>query len=327
MTDLVDQRLDDLVTLRAATSKARTAAELASATFRFAPAGVDATAWRARIDGVVARLGDSIAAAATVTAAWGRLGTRTAVPWARLVERIIPGLALGVAADDAKAHGKLGDRDAWAAAILGRAVGLWTGDGAPPTLAQACDAVVWTRLGLAGTAKRTPPEIRAHFVRQLFAAQQAPAPGPPEKLVRQFAAVVVGAVRADLRVLRDALGRRWLAGITWGGATRANEAAPTFAQAVKAAAAAESRAVFDDRNVFISAVWRALHGRPPIDRMSLDSFKHALVAAHRAGQLSLARADLVAVMDPAEVAASETASGEARYHFVVRDAREEPRGS
>lgn len=77
--------------------------------------------------------------------------------------------------------------------------------------------------------------------------------------------------------------------------------------------------MFDDRNVFISAVWRSLRGQPPVERMDLDGFKHALVAAHRAGLVSLARADLVAVMDPAEVAASETTAGEARYHFVVRE--------
>jgi len=330
--DVRAQRLDDLVVLRAATT---TATDVAAAIARFAPAAIDPAAWRARIDGIVARLGGRLTETAVVKAAWGRLGVRTAVPWSRLVERVVPGLALGVAADDAKAHGRLGDRDAWAAAILARAIGLWSGQGAPPTPAGACDAVVWNRLGLAGTPKRTPPEVRAHFVRQLFAPQQVPAPGPPDKLVRQFAAIAVGAVRADLRALRDALGRRWLEGVEWsrsGAATPAAPArpapaappAPTFAQAVKAAAAAESRAVFDDRNVFISAVWRALRGRPPIDRMSLDAFKHALIAAHRAGELALARADLVAVMDPTEVAASETASGEARYHFVVR---EEPRGN
>lgn len=325
MTDLVEQRVDDLVVVRAAIAKRADAGDITGQTYRFAATRIDPAAWQARIDGVLARFGDRILDPAVVKAAWGRLGVETAVPWARLADTIIPALALGVRPDDARALAKLGDRDAWAAAILGRATGSWAGEGAPPTLAQACDAVVWSRLGLAGKPKRTPPEIRAHFVVQLFAApQQAPVAGPPDKLVRQFAAVTVGAVRADLRALRDALGRRWLAGVDWNQTVRPSSA-PTFAEAVvKAAAAAEARAVFDDRNVFISAVWRALHGRPPIDRMSLDGFKHALVAAHRAGLVSLARADLVAVMDPAEVAASETASGEARYHFVVR---EEPRGS
>jgi hypothetical protein len=136
-------------------------------------------------------------------------------------------------------------------------------------------------------------------------------------------------------VLRDALVRRWLGGTGVGAnGTRIGAPAATPAQADAAlaalaaavhaaAAAAESRAVFDERNVYISAVWRALRGRPPVDRLDLDGFKRALVAAHRAGLVSLARADLVAVMDPAEVAASETISAEARYHFVVReDARE-----
>jgi hypothetical protein len=343
----VEQRLDDLVLLRAATAGKRppSAADIADATARFAPGG-DATAWRTRVAAAHARLvargalGAGGAPSMTAaSAAWARLGTDP-VPWAQLADRILPALALGIAPDDARATGRLADRDAWAAAITARAAGLWRGDGPPPSLADLCDAVVWQKLGLAGKAKRSPPEIRAHFVMQLFATP--PAPGPPDRLVRQNAAIAVGAMRADLRVLCDALVRRWLAGTAWGtngarpaigapapapapalASAAAGDALVRLAAAVRAAAAAEATAVFDERNVFISAVWRALRGRPPVDGLDLDGFKRALVAAHRAGLVSLARADLVAVMDPSEVAASETGSADARYHFVVREAARE----
>ena len=54
-------------------------------------------------------------------------------------------------------------------------------------------------------------------------------------------------------------------------------------------------------------------------RLGLAGFKADLVAAHRAGELALARADLVAAMDPALVAASEIAVDGASFHFVVKE--------
>jgi hypothetical protein len=41
-----------------------------------------------------------------------------------------------------------------------------------------------------------------------------------------------------------------------------------------------------------------------------------LVAAHPRGDLTLTRADLVAAMDPKDVAASETRHLNATYHFI-----------
>ena len=51
-----------------------------------------------------------------------------------------------------------------------------------------------------------------------------------------------------------------------------------------------------------------------------DELKERLFEAHRRGELELARADLVAAMDPALVAASEMFGGGARFHFIVRGA-------
>jgi hypothetical protein len=228
---------------------------------------------------------------------------------------VLPALALGVSAQDAKAHKRLAGRDAWAAAIAARALGLWT-DGAPPSPAAVCDAFVWRQLGLAGKPKRVPPEIRALFIQRELATES----GAADRLLRQFAAREVGAPRADLRALREALVRRWLAGETVT-ARGSQPPVPTpFAPTVRDVARGASDGVFGDRKVFIASVWRGLRTRPGWNALSLDDFKLELVRAHRRGELVLARADLVAAMDPALVAASEIRTEGASFHFVVREA-------
>ncbi len=56
------------------------------------------------------------------------------------------------------------------------------------------------------------------------------------------------------------------------------------------------------------------------------AFKRRMVTAHRAGLLVLARADLVAAMPRAAVAASEVCDGYAEFHFVLDDAARDPWG-
>src|SRR5262249_10832151 len=98
------------------------------------------------------------------------------------------------------------------------------------------------------------------------------------------------------------------------------DTAPTpaaFAGAVLRAARQTTAGWFGDRKVFVSAVWEQLRGDPPWAQLALPEFKARLVAAHRAGALTLARADLVAAMDPALVAASEITVDGASFHFLV----------
>jgi len=71
---------------------------------------------------------------------------------------------------------------------------------------------------------------------------------------------------------------------------------------------------FGDRKVFVSALWDRVGAELG---MSLAEFKAWLVAQHRAGTLRLARADLVAAMDPKLVASSEIRIPGAEFHFVV----------
>ena len=95
---------------------------------------------------------------------------------------------------------------------------------------------------------------------------------------------------------------------------------PSFAEAALDAAATTARdGWFGDRKVFVSALWDELCKRPAWAALALDDFKARLLVAHRAGALTLARADLVAAMDPALVAASEIAADGASFHFVVKE--------
>jgi hypothetical protein len=274
-----------------------------------------------------------------------RIGRYRARTWKQFAARVLPGLAIGIPADDSKAHHRLSSRDGWAAAIVGRRLGLWHG-GPPPSVAVLCDALVWRELGLFGKPKSCPPEIRAVFLQRRFSIDAGDA-GPPERLVRVLAAREVGASSSELPALRNALMRAWLTGRVIGapqgeasqpaeqgapGASRPGSEqparslngealgeAPSFARDVLAAAEVAREGWFGDRKVFVSAIWYALRRDPRWSAISLDEFKARLVAAHRAGELVLARADFVAAMDPALVAASEIALDGASFHFLVKE--------
>jgi len=129
----------------------------------------------------------------------------------------------------------------------------------------------------------------------------------------------VAAPRPELRALRDALVRGWLAGRMLGDAAAAARAAPDFATDVLGAAARVVDGRFGDRKVFVSAVWGELRRDPRWADLALAGFKGRLLAAYRARELVLARADLVAAMDPALVAASEIAADGASFHFIVKE--------
>jgi hypothetical protein len=359
-------RLDTLVIARLATSaRPPGLADLAKALRRFSPRELTDAQWRETIAAALAGLQARELVDATRRAhpeeLARRLGRPAARPtWKQLAEGVLPALALGIDAGDAKSRTRLAGRDAWAAAIAARALGAWP-DGPPPSPSGLCDALVWQELGLAGPPKRCPPEVRAHFV-HLRTGGEA---GPPDRLLRMYAARTVDAPRVELAALRDGLVRLWLTGRELGVKTEpppAPAATPAFAPAaapapattggpptpaaarpapapaiaaarpapaaeparsliadVRAVVDAAREGVFGDRKVFISAVWDALRATPAWAALELDELKARLVAAHRSRELVLARADLVAAMDPALVAASETRTDGATFHFVIRE--------
>jgi hypothetical protein len=89
-----------------------------------------------------------------------------------------------------------------------------------------------------------------------------------------------------------------------------------FAREVQTAADREQEGRFGTRKVFIAAVWRRLRDTAVCAGMDLDAFKRHLVDANRADLLALHRADLVPMMDPEEVKASEILYGNASFHFI-----------
>lgn len=320
---IVMERLELIVLARLATSPRVLAdAEVVAAVKRFTPATMTDTAWRDAVVAARQQLGDAATAAELAT----RLET-TAVPtWTALAERILPGLALGIPATETKLLARLNSRDTWTAALGARLLGLWQA-GPPPSLSAVCDAFVWRGLGLTGRAKRCPPEIRGLFLQRELASD----PGPPDRLLRLYVARELKAPRPDARQLRDGAVRAWLTGRTLGQPTphaapvpsprsagHATDAA-TFIEDVREVARTCHDGVFGDRKVFIAAAFTALHAQPAWRDITLADFKERLLAAQRSGGVILARADLVAAMDPALVAASETNVDGATFHFIVRE--------
>ena len=291
---MIADRLDLLVLARIATSADRA---IAAALRRFAPATLSVGDWTRAVDEAVERT-KHLDATAEVTR---RLGPKR--PWKQLAERVFP--ALGLDLSDEKSLSRLAGRDEWTAAIAGRALGLWT-SGPPPSLAVVCDTYAWRSLGLPGRAKRCPPEVRALFLQRELQTD----PGPPDRLLRLFVARELEAARPELRVLRDALVRNWLLG---------RHVGPSFPDDVRHAARSARDGEFGERKVFISAVWDELRRAGRWSTLSLADFKRRILEAQRAGRLELARADLVAAMDPRRVADSETLADGASFHFIVRE--------
>jgi hypothetical protein len=91
---------------------------------------------------------------------------------------------------------------------------------------------------------------------------------------------------------------------------------PLFAEKVRAAVRLPGARHFGPNKVFIASAWELLRNDPEIRALGEQGFKQALVDAHRTGALILAGADLVAAMDPKDVAASETRHLNASYHFI-----------
>jgi len=317
---LIGSRLEALVAARVgATGPRLSLDELARPLERFAPVELTPAAWRERMLEVVSELraqgvldtNHRLHDAGELARRIGRHGART---WRQLADRVLPGLGLGIAADDSKVHARLAGRDASAAAIIGRTLALWVG-GSPLSLPAVCDALAWRELGLPGKPKPCPAEIRALFLQRQLRSDA----GPPERLVRVLAAREVGAPRPELKALLDALVRGWLAGRTLGAPPTAAAEPPAFASDALRAAGSVQVGRFGDRKVFVSAVWDELRKAPPWSELTLPDLKTRLVAAHRAGELELARADLVAAMDPELVAASEIIVDGASFHFLVKE--------
>jgi hypothetical protein len=152
-------------------------------------------------------------------------------------------------------------------------------------------------------------------------------------ILRQSSLLLSGATQDTTEAVTDALTLRWLFSEaasrgatengTRGSAGTANgglDAAFVSRAAAKiqhASRGPRARA-FGPNKVFIASVWESLAADPEMMVLGEGGFKALLVEAHRRGLVDLSRADLVAAMDPKDVAASETRHRNATYHFIVR---------
>jgi len=330
---VVPERLETIVLARLALGgrNAPVVAALAKLTLRYKPTTLSDAQWHEQIEGAVQRLAargviDGERRVVQPAELEVRVGPHAAKKWEQWTDRLLPAAALGMRLDDRAAGRRLALADGWVSAVAARALDLWRG-GPPPTLKLLGDALIWRELGLTGTPEACPPKLRAHFLRHHIAMTD----GTPSQLVRQIASHAVGAPNVGSKAIRDAIVRSWLIGTVLGTGAAAPEppaAQPPAAQppagqslieAARRAAQDARDGVFGDRKVFIASVWHALRERAAWATLALDDFKAQLVAAHRNQELVLARADYVSAMDPALVAASETQTDGATFHFIVRE--------
>jgi hypothetical protein len=295
---------------------------------RFVDARPGAAEWPARFDERVAALRDrgdvepgrlavTDAGRARVTAA---LGVNPVPAWKTLKTWILPALALGLSPAAPRVRERLSKGEDLPGMVVHHLRGL-PGSGTP-TRRQVEDRLAWQQLGVDTDRPLTLAEVRRHLLAQhLDGGSRLPA----DKLVPLLAATAIDARRPGADGMREALIRRWLAHPNPASDTRTSTAtaasAPAafdlaeFARVVQAAADREQDGRFGSRKVFIAAAWRRLREAAAAD-MDLDTFKRHLVDANRADLLALHRADLVPLMDPAEVRASEITYGNATFHFI-----------
>jgi hypothetical protein len=219
------------------------------------------------------------------------------LPGWRSVGARLAASALGIAATDA---------DAQVAALVADTLGVPRAK----TPMAAVDAAIARRLGMA-PGRLTLTSLRAHVLASAGAGK-----GKPEALARRLAA---GALRTtgDAASIQRALVQRWLAATP--SVPAAHAAEPSLAEFATAIRAAAGRAAGRfGKKAFIAAAWRELVRDPRFAALTLDRTKQLLVAANRDGLVELTRADLVAAMDPALVAASLIDDLGSTFHFVTQ---------
>ncbi|NNB90581.1 hypothetical protein HJC10_18130 [Corallococcus exiguus] len=249
-----------------------------------------------------------------------RVDSPKGLTWKRVRQQYLLAKDLGLPTSKA-ALGRISNADGMRALLLKRAHQVEGPD--LPTLAQVRDRLMWRKLGVETNEKFTLRAIQAHVLGMLLEQEVS----DPKRGLEQLTARAVGASRVDAEALRLATLRKWVLTeqVLESGKKHARtasveaprEAAPSdpasFAKNVLRVARALPTGRFGDDKVFISHVWKAM--QPGWG--SREDFDSALLEANRKRQLTLTRADLVSVMNPADVAESEVRFYGATFHFVV----------
>lgn len=283
--------------------------------------------WRDRLSGVLQRL----ETAKWVEAAHLRLtpdgqaealrrlslsSPPTQVQWTQFVADVLVPAAIGLPPENARTKGA----DDLVAVLLAREFDLAVGSS--PTLAQVLNAMVWQALGIDSSERLTQAALQRAILKRHLEGTRVQ---EPDRMARILAAKLSGARSAGSVPTRQAILREWVAGGPASKDARRPKTMSTspvgvriesFAKAALRAARAPDTVRFGEHKAFIDSVFEQYASAEKDPLTELGMFKQQLVAAHRKGLLTLARADLVEAMDPKRVAASETRYLNSTFHFV-----------
>lgn len=252
------------------------------------------------------RLSDAGRARALQFLGLGELPPRTS--WAGVTAKFLVPRALGLDADAAE-YVRTADAGRLAAFLLKRELGL---PNAGDTVAAVVDALLCRELG--------HPQFASLNALVRATLGKAVGGGP---LAKADAAKALPRVKLNAKSGRK---EHLCAAVLAGTRPKPVEPEPAgeepfdleaFANTVKAVARTCPTGRFGGYKVFISHVWEQLRDEPRFRPLGPDGFKAELIEANRARLLTLSRADLVQLMDPADVRASETTYLTATFHFIL----------
>jgi len=180
------------------------------------------------------------------------------------------------------------------------------------------DELCWKQLGVTTDKPFNLANVQSFLLTRVLQSSREVKPG---QAMEQLAARQVGARRTDPESLRQAALQSWLLPASEpapqpakpAATPSAEETLSAFAERVLRAARDSTSGRFGDDRVFISHVWRTL-GDPVLDERA---FKQRLVEANQKHLVSLSRADMVELMDPSDVSASEIRYLNATFHFIA----------
>jgi hypothetical protein len=195
---------------------------------------------------------------------------------------------------------------------------------AKATLANVIDTWLVRSLDLRGN-KADPGKVRAALLaRELGASRK----DQVKQVLRAAVPTLSGSTSAANDAVTNALAERWLfeevraaprAGVHDVREVGNQTLERVVAKVLGASQGSRVRS-YGDNKIFIASVWEALAGDAEVAALGEQGFKDLLARAHQRGLLVLSRADLVAAMDPRDVAASEIRHHNATYHFIQRGA-------
>jgi len=286
--------------------------------------GLSDSAWAAQVDGTLTELRrDGLlepkklivtpAGQAAVSQFLGVDSLPAKRTWPLLRNRYLLAKTLGVRPQSAKDWEKLGTADGLRAAILTRHFHLPLAPGA--SLAQVLRVLAWSQLTQAHELS-LPTHLEFTRNNVLSATLLSGQSGPPGE---RLPTLVIGARRNHPDALREAVLRRWLDEQEGRETASARITLPDFARRVKDLARTSPTGRLGENKVFISHIWDRFRTDPAASALTRPEFNRLLLEANREDLLALSQADLVGLLEPADVADSAVSLASATFHLVRID--------